>query len=188
MQLRICGGEARGRPLFSGKGDSTRPTPAGVREALTNILRLRLPGAKVIDLYAGFGTVGLELLSQGAGAATFVEQKHQAATVLRRNIDTLDWRGRCDVRQKPVNQALHELVEEAEQFDIVFADPPYDRGLAPDVLERLADGALLAEGAKVIIQHSKREPLTDSVGRLSRVKERAAGETHLSFYELRSEA
>jgi len=188
MQLRICGGDARGRTLFSGKGDTTRPTPAAVREALCNILRNQLPGALVLDLYAGFGTVGLEFLSQGAAEALFVEQQHQAARVLRRNVDALDWRERCDVWQKSVTTALHELAAADETFDILFADPPYDRGLAPDVLERLSDGALLGEQAKVIIQHSKREPLPDSVGALTRVKERAAGETHLSFYERRSEA
>lgn len=187
MQLRICGGEAKGRPLFSAKGDTTRPTPAAVREALTNILRHQLPGALVLDLYAGFGTVGLELLSQGAAEALFVEQQHQAARTLRRNVDTLAWHERCEVWQKPVAAALQELAAAGETFDLVFADPPYERGLAPDVLARLSDGAVLARRAKVIVQHSKREPLTESVGRLQRVKERAAGETHLSFYELRSE-
>ncbi len=188
MQLRICGGEAGGRPLQSGKGDTTRPTPAAVREALCNILRLKLPGARVADLYAGFGTVGLEMISQGAAAALFVEQQHQAAQVLRRNVGTLGWQDRCEVWQKPVAAALAELAARGGQYDLIFADPPYDRGLAPDVLQRLAGGALLAEQATVVVQHSKREPLPDSVGRLVRVKERAAGETHLSFYELRSEA
>ncbi len=184
MQLRIAGGAARGRLLSSGKGLSTRPTPAGVREALANILRDRLPGARVLDLFAGYGTCGLELLSQGAASALFVERDRTAWGCLRRNVALLGYDDRCEVWCATVAGALHTLADPPRQFELVFADPPYERDLAIDTLARLAaQPALLAPGGLAVLQHSKREPLAESTGRLRRTRQRVTGDTVLSFYE-----
>ncbi|NUQ01763.1 MAG: 16S rRNA (guanine(966)-N(2))-methyltransferase RsmD [Armatimonadetes bacterium] len=183
MQLRITGGTARGRILASGKGLATRPTPASVREALTNILRPNLPGAAVLDLYAGYGAAGLELLSAGAASCLFVEREHTPVKLLRQNITTLGFDERAEVWANSVSAALDQLAQGTRTFDIIFADPPYGQRLAPKILGRLATlPGLLAAGGLVVIQHSKQEPLDDAAGHLVQTRIRASGETVLSFY------
>lgn len=183
---RICGGEAGGRALFTGKGLRVRPTPAGVREALGDILRERLPGAAVADLYAGYGCTGLELLSRGAKVAVFVERDRQAVALLRRNVAALGYDACAHVRPMGVASGLEALANEGWRFDIVFVDPPYETGEAAKTLDRLArHPELLAEGAVVVVQHSRREALDALVGPLERCRERISGDTVLSFYEQR---
>lgn len=189
MQLRITGGSARGRILASGKGLATRPTPASVREALTNILRPNLHGATVLDLYAGYGAAGLELLSAGAASCLFVERDHTAVKLLRQNITTVGFESRAEVWANSVSAALDQLAQATRTFDIIFADPPYRQHLAQKILARLATApGLLAAGGVVVIQHSKQEPLDDAAGSLVSTRARTSGDTVLSFYTERATA
>ncbi len=179
--IRLVGGSAGGRPLSTLAGSSARPTAASVREALANILRPRLRGARVLDLYAGYGTVGLELLSQGAASATFVELDGRRFRLLRRNVLELGYGEQAALRLENATTAVELLA--GETFDIVFADPPYDRGEAGKILARLGElDDLLAPGGVVVIEHSTREVLPAACGRLERTRERKTGETQLSFY------
>jgi len=182
MELRIGGGEFRGRLLHHGQGQSVRPTPGAVRAALADILRDRLPGARVLDLFAGFGSTGLELLSRGAGEVVFVEKDNRAAAILRRNLELLAVLDRTHLWQMPVAAALDRT--DLGRYDIVFVDPPYERGLACGTTVRLGDrGGMLAPEAVVIVQHSRREELPAEAGGLRRWRERRSGDTVLSFYE-----
>lgn len=181
MRLRITGGSARGRYLESGHGRSTRPTPAGVREALASMVQRELAGARVLDLFAGFGSVGLELLSRGAESALFVESSGRAVGSLERNLEALGFAERGQVWQSSVAGALPKLATEGRRFDIVFADPPYEVGLAVAVVGQVAEAGVL-DGGVLIVQHSRREELPEQAGRLARYRERRSGETVLSFY------
>jgi 16S rRNA (guanine966-N2)-methyltransferase len=154
--MRIVAGTAKGRRL-SVPAKGTRPTSERAREALFSSLRslLDLEGARVLDLFAGSGAVGLEALSRGAASATFVESDRDATTVLRRNIDTLALAGAVLVR-RPVAAFL--AAEPDAPADFVFADPPY---ALPDdelsaLLARLAQGGWLAAGAVVVVERSAR--------------------------------
>jgi len=158
--VRIVAGAAKGRRLaVPAKG--TRPTSERAREALFNSLRslLDVEGARVLDLFAGSGAVGLEALSRGAAAATFVESDRVAVAVLRRNVATVGLPGASVLARS----AATVLAGEAEApFDLVFADPPYalsDNDL--DVLlRRLVGGGWLAADAVLIVERSARdEPL-----------------------------
>ncbi|HEU5006296.1 MAG TPA: 16S rRNA (guanine(966)-N(2))-methyltransferase RsmD [Jatrophihabitantaceae bacterium] len=159
--MRIVAGAAKGRRLaVPAKG--TRPTSERAREALFNSLRslLDVEGARVLDLFAGSGAVGLEALSRGAAAATFVESDRAAAAVLRRNVATVGLPG-ASVLARPAASVL--AGEPEAQFDLVFADPPY---ALPDgdldvLLRRLVGGGWLAADAVLIVERSARdEPLT----------------------------
>ncbi|MBI2298172.1 MAG: 16S rRNA (guanine(966)-N(2))-methyltransferase RsmD [Armatimonadetes bacterium] len=179
-EARIVGGSAKGRVLHTGKGLAVRPTPAGLREALGSILRERLPGARVLDLFAGYGCTGLELLSRGAAFACFVERDGRAAELLRRNLAELGFAAQAEVRRETVERALSEL---AGRFDLVFVDPPYESGQAEATLVRLGGlPGLWSPGGQVIVQHSRREPLPLAAGGLRRFRERQTGDTVLSFY------
>lgn len=115
--MRIHGGEARGRKLKTREGKGTRPTDARSRETLFNILGARVVGARVLDLYAGTGAIGLEALSQGAQSCLFVEQNAVACRVIRENLRVLGWHTRARVWQNAVKPALRRIAENAQNAE-----------------------------------------------------------------------
>src|SRR6266850_1399591 len=124
--MRIIAGIFKGRRLSTPRGATTRPTADQVRIALMDTLMPRLPDARFLDLFAGAGGVGLEALSRGAAHATFVERDAHALTALRANVETLGVGTQTRVERASVRIALERLAGEAERFDLVFLDPPYD--------------------------------------------------------------
>jgi 16S rRNA (guanine966-N2)-methyltransferase len=153
---RIVAGVAKGRRLLVPPA-GTRPTSDRAREAMFNSLRalLDLDGAHVLDLFAGTGAVGLEALSRGAAAVTFVESDRAACDALRRNIDAVGLTG-ATIQPRPVASVL--ATPPANPVDFVFADPPYE--LSDDemagLLSRIVDGGWLAEEAILVVERSAR--------------------------------
>ncbi len=154
-----------------------------VRAALFSALGEVVRGARVLDLFAGTGSVGLEALSRGASFAVFVEASREALEALERNALELGLRDRVAIVQDDVLRALERLWRRGERFDLVFLDPPYGQGLAQRTLERLGQlDALLSEGAVVVASVFKKEALAPRYGGLERVRERTYGDTALVFY------
>jgi 16S rRNA (guanine966-N2)-methyltransferase len=175
--VRIVGGQAKGRRLTA-PASATRPTSDRAREALFNSLTgsFDLEGARVLDLFAGTGAVGLEALSRGAVQAVFVESNRGALAVLRRNIEAVGLPG-ARVVGRPVTAYL--AGEPEQPFDLVIADPPYELDTAKiiDVLDALARPEWLAAGAFVVVERSARtaaSPWPD--GLITPVRERRYGE------------
>ncbi|HEU4532642.1 MAG TPA: 16S rRNA (guanine(966)-N(2))-methyltransferase RsmD, partial [Polyangiaceae bacterium] len=153
--MRIVAGSLGGRSLRAPRGHGTRPTPDRVREALFSCLG-PLDGARVLDLYAGTGALGLEALSRGAARAVFVESAAAALAVLRGNVADLGLADRALVVGRPVERARAALEPEGP-FDLVVADPPYEMvrtGAAPRALGPLLAGGLLDAGARVVLEHA----------------------------------
>lgn len=154
--MRIVAGRAKGRRLAA-PADGTRPTSDRAREALFNSLTslLELDGARVLDLFAGTGAVGLEALSRGAVEAVLVESNRVAADVLRRNTDTVALPGARIVR-RPVSAYLAAPAD--GEFDFVFADPPYDYADAEltALLALLVRGGRLADQAVIVVERAAR--------------------------------
>ena len=123
--MRIVAGRWGGRTIATPPGRDTRPTAERVREALMSVLAAELPGARVLDLFAGSGALGLEALSRGAEQATFVESAERASRVLRGNIAALGASENARVVNSDALRFLNGI--EALEFDLAFADPPYDR-------------------------------------------------------------
>jgi 16S rRNA (guanine966-N2)-methyltransferase len=174
---RIVGGQARGRRLVV-PPRGTRPTSERAREALFNTLRgeLDLAGARVLDLYAGSGAVGLEALSRGAKAAVFVESDHRAATVLQDNIAALALEG-ATVHRCTAATFLN-AVGAAEPFDLVFVDPPYavpTRAIGT-TLATLAEDRWLVPDGVVVVERSWREPHLPWPNEIKAIKQRRYGE------------
>ena len=180
--MRISAGEHRGRRLQSVKGKATRPTSDLLRQAVFNVLGARIQGARVLDLFAGMGSVGLEALSRGASTATFVEWDRRAVLTLRSNLATLKLMDRARVRAGDVLQALRRLGVAGEAFDCIFLDPPYTGDLAARCIEILADGALLSDNGALVTQAFHKTPLPDRVGVLRRIWRRRYGESSLALY------
>jgi len=183
--MRIAGGEWRGRVLKAPAGDAVRPTQDRVREALFSMIQPLLPGAHVLDLFAGAGTVGLEALSRGAAAATFVELAPRHAAVLRGNIALLQAEARCNVVVADVYAWLAQAAGGA--YDLVYADPPYELGAEKGyagVLQRLAEGGLVKSGGFFIAEmKAHQDPDESPAWELCR--DRTYGQTRLALYRLR---
>jgi 16S rRNA (guanine966-N2)-methyltransferase len=154
--LRIIGGRHRGRRLRFPAGVEIRPTPDRVRETLFNWLQPRMDGARVLDLFAGSGALGLEALSRGAAQVSFVERDRRAATAIAQLLE--EWRETGGV--VACADALGWLESAAgAPFDIVFLDPPYDAALLGAAAATIAERGLLAPEARVYVERRATDPL-----------------------------
>lgn len=142
----------------------------------------RLPAARVLDLFAGAGGVGLEALSRGAAHATFVERDARAVAALRANIEALGVGALARVRRGDVLRELVALYRAGERFDLVFLDPPYESGLVDTTLEALGGGGLLMSEGLVVVQHFTKRAPAAIIGVLATFRTRRFGETTLTFY------
>ena len=180
--MRVLAGALKGKRLVTPRGTTTRPTADQVRLALLDTLTPHLPGARMLDLFAGAGGVGFEALSRGAAHATFVERDARAVAALRTNVETLGVAGQARVERLDVRAALERLDREGARYDIVFLDPPYDEDAVAPALERLGTLALVPPDGLVIAQHMTKRPPPERVGRLTAFRTRRFGETTLTFF------
>jgi 16S rRNA (guanine(966)-N(2))-methyltransferase RsmD len=179
--MRVIAGELKGRRLVAPRGRVTRPTADQVRLALMDALGPWLPGARVLDLYAGAGGIGLEALSRGAAHATFVERDVRAVQALETNVRTLGVARRVRILRQGVTRALAGLAAAGERFTIIFLDPPYEEPVDPAV-DRIARAGLLEPGGVVIAQHLTKRPPATAFGALVVARTRRFGETTLTFF------
>lgn len=203
--MRILAGEARGRKLYSPPGRGTRPTDSRTRETLFNILGEEVLDARILDLYAGSGSVGLEALSRGACSAVFIEQNPGAVRTIRANLKLCRWDNDQEtpagqVWQSTVKSALRRLEEKGERFDIIFADPPFihNRGLIElvqyidtlaQLLHNVEESAEKKEAPQraglLVVQHPRREEFFPPAW-FETEKARRVGESMLSFFRVAS--
>lgn len=153
--MRIVGGEHKGMRLAAPAGDRTRPTSDRVRESLFNILThsledFSLEGARVLDLFAGTGALGLEAMSRGAAFALFVDHDPDARGAQRDNIERLGLTGKTRLFRRDALKL--GKVGNMGRFQLVFADPPYGQGLAEKALQVAIDGGWLDDGAICVVE------------------------------------
>jgi len=159
--MRIVGGKFSGRPLVAPKGRDTRPTADRTRESLFNVLAHRgdfsFEGARVIDLFAGSGALGLEALSRGAGFCLFVETDAEARAAIRDNIEALGLFGNTRLHRRSATTLGKKPAGVGPPFTLAFLDPPYAMDLVQPALETLKSGDWLADGASVVVEQGKDE-------------------------------
>ena len=143
----------------------------------------RVAGARVLDLFAGSGALGIEALSRGAVSATFVERGARERTTLRRNLEGLDLAGCSEVLGSDVLRALASLARRGARFDLVLADPPYDADWTGRLLGRRELPELLAPGGVLVVERSARDAAGSAPEALALCGERAYGETLFAWYE-----
>lgn len=177
--MRVIAGTAKGRTLVVPHGGGTRSATDRIRETLFAILEPTLAGARVLDLFAGAGTLGIEALSRGAAHATFVERSSQALVALRKNLEATGFDGQSDI--VPANVLVYLEHRLATPYDLVFCDPPFaDVAILEAVLVRLPQsGALTPDGLAVARVLKKHRPVLPEGVRVSRTKE--LGEEALLF-------
>ena len=179
--MRVIAGSAKGTPLQAVPGKGTRPIADRVKEALFDILGAEVVDARVLDLFAGTGSVGIEALSRGAEQATFVEKQPKATATIRANLRRARLQDRARVVQADVFKFLNGPPRPA---DLIYIAPPQYRGLWSKTLRALeANPGWLAVGGRVVVQIFPKEfqPLT--LDRLRLVARRKYGSTLLCFYE-----
>lgn len=180
--IRIQTGEDKGRELRMPSSPSIRPSTNKVREALVDILRSRkkILNSRVLDLFAGCGAVGFELLSNGARQVTFVEKSRTGVETIKENAARTKKLERIKIIKDDAARALDMLADSGERFDIIYADPPYN--IDDQYLEELEEKILkvLAEDGIFVLEHSARR--TFSPEKLKLLTSKRYGDTILSFY------
>jgi len=170
--VRIVAGEWGGRRIEAPPGRATRPTTDRVREAWMSVVAAEIPGARVLDLFAGSGALGLEALSRGAEHATFVENGAPALRALRANLDALGAGARASVVRTDAVRYAEGLA--AGAFDLAFADPPYGQGLAEALVRRFTE---VPFAGLLCVEHRRDDVLPEHPDAVSR----RYGDTVLTF-------
>ena len=159
MALRIIAGELKGRKLRSVRGIKTRPTANRIREAIFNILAFEIHESTVLDLFAGTGAFGIEALSRGAKTAVFVDVDNDSISVLRENIKILSIEHLTKILRWDLTRNLVLLGSLPSAFNLVFMDPPYNKNMVEPTLFNLHNSQSLENGARIVVEHSYREPI-----------------------------
>jgi 16S rRNA (guanine966-N2)-methyltransferase len=177
--MRIIAGEYKGRRLKAPRWPNLRPTSDKLRETLFNILAPRVRGARVLDVFAGTGAIGLEGLSRGAERAVFVDHDQRAAALIDENATLCGARNRCAIIRDTAERALQKPIA-GDPFDLIILDPPYDfEPLAPIVS---AAAAHLASGGWIVLEHARRRATPDAAG-VRATRTVASGDSALTFFE-----
>lgn len=179
--MRIITGSARGIRLKAPRGMDTRPTADRVKESIFNILSAAAVDARVLDLFAGTGNLGLEALSRGARTAVFIDYSVQSIAVIKENTRQTRLSDRTEIYRRDVYKALEKIVQDRRVFDLIFCDPPYNKGLAVGVTQRIDSGKILAPAGVLVVEHSRHEQLPDSWLSLRVARCERYGETLISF-------
>jgi 16S rRNA (guanine966-N2)-methyltransferase len=182
--MRIVGGEFRGRPLATPRSNDIRPTTDRTREAVFNVLAHRfagrLEGARVLDLFAGTGALGLEAISRGATSCLFIEESAEGRGLIRTNVEALGLQGRTKIfRRDATNLGDAGTIQ---PFGLVFADPPYGKGFGEKALQAALAGGWLEEKALCVVEEAASAPFSPGTG-FETVDERDYGETVIRFIE-----
>jgi 16S rRNA (guanine966-N2)-methyltransferase len=182
--MRIVGGAFRGRPLATPRSQSIRPTTDRTREAVFNVLAHRFPdrleGARVLDLFAGTGALGLEALSRGAAHCLFIEESAEGRGLIRTNVEAFGLQGRTKIFRRDAS-AMGEAGT-IGPFGLVFADPPYGKGLGEAALQSALRGGWLQHGALCVVEETAAAPFAPGAG-FALLDERNYGDTVIRFIE-----
>lgn len=175
--MRVITGTARGMKLATIPGMEVRPTSERVKEAVFSALQFDIPGAKVLDLYAGSGQMGIEALSRGAAGAVFVDMQRESSAVEIENLK----KAKLFQKSRVVTMEVRSfLMSTKEKFDIVFLDPPYASVDTDDII--LLTAAKTADTGAIFCETDAKRPLRESAGEFIRTKEYFYGRTKISVY------
>ncbi|NIQ38249.1 MAG: 16S rRNA (guanine(966)-N(2))-methyltransferase RsmD [Proteobacteria bacterium] len=179
--MRIIAGKAKGKKLYSPKAKGIRPTADRVKESVFNVLGECWHGIKVLDLFSGTGSLGLEAISRGAEQVVFVEKSRSALNVLRKNIALCGFGSHAVVMAMSVSRSLSLIGRKGESFQVIFADPPYGRGWVDKTVQEILGQGILSEGGMVVIEHAPSESPSTGNGRMAVLKRKKYGDTAISF-------
>ena len=180
--MRVITGTARGHKLLTPEGLDTRPTTDKVKEAVCSALQFDFPGAKVLDLFAGSGQMGIEALSRGASGAVFIDADPRALACIKQNVKACGFSERSAVLR---SDAVSYLQRTTERFDIAFLDPPYRHDILPQVLPLLAEK--MQKNGIIVCEHEPECKLSERILYFDLQKQKKYGKIIISIYRNLSE-
>ncbi len=188
--MRVIAGSAKGRILKSPKGIKIRPTSDKVREAIFDILGARVPGSKVLDLFAGTGALGIEALSRDASRVLFVEKSAGCIKIIAENLKRTNFADKAIIIRADAFKKIRQFYKQVERFDIVLADPSYITPsshketipIPKKTLQTLSENDILSENGLVVLEHHISFQASEYEGRLRLVSSRRYGKTGVSIF------
>lgn len=176
--MRIISGTRRGHKLCSFDGDDVRPTTDRVKESVFNLIQTFVPDAVCLDMFAGSGALSLEALSRGAARAVCIDKDKRSIDIIRKNITALRFSEVCEA----VNMSCMDYIAgTSEKFDIIFLDPPYNKGLIEPALEGISRYGILSENGIAVLESDDTD-FHGETDRLSVLKQRRYGRTYITVY------
>ena len=177
--MRIISGSRRGHKLLEFGGDSVRPTTDRVKESIFNLIQEYVPQSVCLDMFAGSGALSLEAISRGAKRAVLLDKDKRSVDIIRKNVQSLDFEEQCERR----NEDCFIYAKKAgEKFDIIFLDPPYNKGFIEPVLSEIVKNELLTDGGIVVLESDDTDFSGEKEG-LTILKQRKYGRTYITVYE-----
>ena len=176
--MRVITGIARGAKLLTLEGEDVRPTADRVKEAIFSIIQFEIEGRNVLDLFAGSGQLGIEALSRGAVSCTFVDQRNEAAAMVKQNLMNVKLFEKAKVL---TSEAVAFLKYSKNVFDIAIIDPPYSKGLVNAVLPYVAP--LMSPQGSIICEVAKKDELPKNAGDFVLVNQYNYGKTSVGLYK-----
>ena len=181
--IRITSGTLKGRKVRTPSQEVTRPLLTRIRKSLADILRPRLQGARLLDLFGGSGAIAFELISNGAAGAVVTEIDSEASSLIRNNAIDLGIDARVEVCSRDAIDAVTGYADEGREFDVIIIAPPYGLGLQQRALDALAVRNILAPSGDIVVQREDREPSPSAPGELRLIRTKTYGRTVFEFYE-----
>jgi 16S rRNA (guanine966-N2)-methyltransferase len=179
--MRVIGGLFKSRKLCFPKTRATRPVTDRAKETIFNVLGTFCEEATVLDLFAGSGSLGIEALSRGASQVCFVDSEKPAYSCIYKNIEALSLQDRSQVFEMPVLGALKNLEKRGKKFNLVFLDPPHNKGLIKKVLHRLDRSDIVAPFGTIAVGRSNLESLPEDLKTLYLQREIKIGQTFVAW-------
>ena len=179
--VRVIAGEARGRKLKTLDSESTKPTLDRVKEAMFSILTPYVIGAKVLDLFAGNGALGLEALSRGAKSCDFNDFSGDCCKIIRENAKIVSCENRAAVTQREFTEFI---ARSACDYDLILLDPPYGKGFAEEALRLISAKLPEDSDAVAMCEHSADDGMPETIGKFTKIKDKRYGTVALTLYKI----
>ncbi len=185
--MRIIAGSAKGRKILSPEGNGTRPTLDRIKEAIFNIIQNRVQGARVVDVFAGTGSLGLEAASRGAEKCYLIDKGETSYKLLAQNIKDLKFEDICTSYNMDSYEALRRFADNKEIFDLIFIDPPYLKDMIPLAIEEIYKGNLLEKSGLIVTKIDTSEEIYEGNGEIILINSRKYGNTTICFYKFKED-
>lgn len=179
--MYISGGNEKGRKIKAPSVKDIRPTSNLIKESFFDIFREKINGAKFLDLFGGFGTMGIEAISRGAQTAVFVDKNRNALSVIYENLKSTGFTDKAKVIFAEALTALEKRI--TIQFDLIYIDPPYDYRNYEKVLEVISEKNTLLDNGVAVIEHYHKTDIPESVKLLEQFRKEKYGQTSLTFFK-----
>ena len=181
--MRIISGSRRGHKLLEFDGMDVRPTTDRVKESIFNLLQGHIAEAVCLDMFSGSGALAFEAISRGAEKAVMLDKDKRSINIIRKNANLLDFEDRCEIIQ---TDCLEYAKVSGEKFDIIFLDPPYNKGFIEPALEAIVKNGLLAQDGIAVLESDDTDFASEFKG-LELIKQRKYGRTYITIYRKQEE-